>query len=344
MLLAVSLVVGAGVGCGSDGSAPPPDAAPDLTFEFGPYPLAASQEITDDCVQVTLNNDEPIDVNAVELASGMGFHHSNWFWTKEAYAFGDDGTFSCKSRNYNEATAALAGGVLFAQSTQNTHEQQQFPAGTVVRIPPRSKIIAGIHLLNASDTAITVPLQLKLTAIPESAVTIHLAGISFEDHALGLPPMAMSAFTQECDLAPDYLDQLGKMPDFNIYYALGHYHTLGTGLTLEAVRPDGTSTLVYTTAGRVGDALGGPIDPPFSMSGYSKLRYRCDFYNDRNETVGWGVGDQEMCVFLAFSDSPFNWGGGETFDVPPGTPSDVGGVPTFTQPCQVFFTSLNGTM
>jgi hypothetical protein len=321
-----------------------PDAAPELTlsFDFGPFALAPSQEITADCVQGTLNNADYIDVNAVELTTATGFHHSNWFWVPETKFFGDDGVFDCTDRGFNEGVAAIYGGVLFAQSTQATHEIQSFPPGVVVRIPPHSKIIAGVHLLNASDNPLSVPLSLKITPIPDDQVTTTLAGISFENHALGLPPMANSSFTQECDIDPTYQMQVGKDPDFHIYYALGHYHTLGTGLTLEAVRPDGTSTLVYTTAGRTGDTLGGPVTPIFPVAGFTKLRYTCSYYNPRDVTVGWGVGDQEMCVFLAFSDAPINIGGGQPADgVSPGTPTVVDGVMTYTQPCTVFGIPLN---
>jgi hypothetical protein len=77
------------------------------------------------------------------------------------------------------------------------------------------------------------------------------------------------------------------------------------------------------------------------MVGYTKLRYSCDYFNPRDATVAWGVGDQEMCVFLAFSDSPYNWGGGAPTDEPPGDPTDVDGVTTYTHPCQVLITDAD---
>jgi len=228
--------------CGNDHSSAPDANSLTLQFDFGPFALAPSQEITDDCVQGTLHNDDYVNVNAVELTTATGFHHSNWFWVPEnKFSDATDGIFDCSAAGFNEGVAAIYGGVVFAQSTQATHEIQSFAPGVVVRIPPHSKIIAGVHLLNASDNQLSVPLELKLTPIPDAEVTTTLAGISFENHALALPPMANSSFTQECDIDPLYQQQVGVDPNFNIYYALGHYHTLGTGLTLEAVRPDGTT-------------------------------------------------------------------------------------------------------
>ena len=85
-LLALCLTVAA---CGESPSAPAPQ-----TFEFGPYTLAPGQEITGQCVSVTLGNEEPLYVNAVELTTGAGFHHSNWFWVPDTMFTGEDGTWN----------------------------------------------------------------------------------------------------------------------------------------------------------------------------------------------------------------------------------------------------------
>ena len=309
--------------CGSD--------AP-TTFEFGPYDLAPFEEQTDTCVQITLDNADPIFVNAVELTTGAGFHHSNWFYVPEATFFGPDGSFPCDERNYNEATAAVFGGVLFAQSTQAPHEVQQFPEGAVVKIPPRQKIFSQIHLLNPTEQPIHIAPTIRIGPIPESEVTTRLAGMSFENHALALPPQMQSKFTLECDLAAK------QATDFKFYYALAHYHELGIGLDIDAIKPDGTSASVFTTTTKIGDVLGGPIDPLFDMTGYSKLRFSCTFYNPRSTTVKWGTGDQEMCVFLAFTDSVFNWGGGVIDDTDPLNPVQVGNEMQYTNPCLVIAT------
>jgi len=304
---------------------------------FGPFEVAAHQEITSQCVQISLNNPDPVYVSSVELTTGPGFHHSNWLFVPESVFFGDDGTFRCRDRDYNEATAALFGGVLFAQSTQSPHEVQSFPPGVAVKIPPRSKIVAQVHLLNPGEAALHLTPTIKITPIAEAEVKTLLSGISFEDHALGLPSHLQSRFSVECDLAPLHNERYQRDPDFKLYYALAHYHELGTGLSLEAIKPDGTTSMVFTTSHRAGDTLGGPIAPTFDMTGYTKLRLTCNYFNPRDTTVGWGVGDQEMCVFLAFSDSTSNWGGGAVGDDPPGDPTIVDdGVMSYKHGCQLF--------
>jgi hypothetical protein len=305
-------------------------------LDFGPYKLKAGTERVSDCVQITLHNDEPIYVNAVELTTGPGFHHSNWVYVPESVFAGEDGTFDCDDRKYSEPVVAVFGGVLFAQSTQTPHEVQAFPPGVVVKLPAKTKLVAQIHLLNGADSQVKLSPRITLTTIPGAEVRTRLSGISFQDQALALPPNRESRFTVECDIAERHRALLGREPDFNIYYGLAHYHDLGTRLVLEAVREDGTASTVYTTAHRAGDTLGGPIDPPFNMTGYARLRFSCDFYNPRPEPVLWGVGDQEMCVFLAFSDSPYLWGGGVNEPDPPLNETVVGNALHYSNPCAVF--------
>jgi len=306
------------------------------TFHFGPYSIQPGEERLGDCVSVTLHNEAPIFVHQVELDTGTGFHHSNWFFAPESFAEGPDGTWTCADRNFFGPVAAAFGGVLFAQSTQATHEVQTFPAGAATYIPAHSKILASIHLLNSTDAPLNVPLSITVTPMAEKDVTTRLAATSFEDEALAIPPHATSRFSVECDFGPKYQELFGRAPDFALYYALPHYHALGTGLTMEAIAGDGTAETIFTTAQRIGDALGGTIDPAFQMAGRSKLRFSCSYDNPGDSTITWGYGGQEMCVFLTFTDSSYSFTGGAlTPDVPGPGVVDANGVVQFTHDCQV---------
>ena len=327
----LAILVAVVVGCGSDAIDGP------RTLTFGPYSLAPGQEIVDQCVSATLHNDAPIYVNSVAFDSGPGFHHSNWFFVPEDRFPGADGTWPCADRNYDQIAAAAFGGVLFGQSTQSPHEVQQFPPGAAIVIPRHSKIVAGTHLLNGGDTALTVPLALTITPIPVGDVTIRLAAMSFEDAALGIPPHRASRFSvTECDLAGAHQRILGRPPDFSIYYGLAHYHALGTGLTIEAVRDDGTASTIFATTQQIGSPLGGAIDPPFAIAGYTKLRFSCTFDNPGDATIVWGFGAQEMCVFLGYTDSTYSWAGGAVTEELPGPGVDTGSIIDFTHACDVY--------
>ncbi|MBA2542658.1 MAG: hypothetical protein H0V17_23645 [Deltaproteobacteria bacterium] len=317
------------LGCAS----PDPFAA--RTYEFGPFDVAAGEEVTKTCVQITLDNDDDLFINTIDLETGPGFHHSNWFFVPETVFRGDDGAFDCDDRGFNEAVAAVFGGVLFAQSTQSTREIQQFPDGVVIKVPQKSKLVSQVHLLNSSDAALQIRPRITVQPVPETAVATVLAAVSFQNQAIALPGNMQSDFTVECDLSERHQELFSRAPDFKLFYGLAHYHELGTKLTIEAITPEGVAAPVFTTENRVGDAMGGPLDPPFDMTGYAKLRFSCEYFNPRAETVRWGTGDQEMCVFLAFSDSTFNWGGGVISEIEPENPVQEGNTMHFTNSCTV---------
>lgn len=312
------------------------DGGPSV-YEFGPFTIEAQQEIETLCVQVTLNNAEPIFVNTVELATGPGFHHSNWFFVPERIFPGPDGTFECDDRNFDIAAAAATGGVFFAQSTQSTQEVQAFPEGMAIKLPAKTKLVAQIHLLNRGDEVLSLKPTIALTKLPEASVTKLLNGIAMEYHPLSLPPRRQSRFSVECDLGPLHQQNFARDPDFNIYYTLAHYHEYGTRMALEAVTPAGAASTIYTTTSAIGDALGGPLSPPFPMTGNTRLRLTCEYYNNTDSMIYYGNGDGEMCVFLAFSDSTYMWGGGVLDTTPdPSSGVDQGGVMSFTRNCQLY--------
>jgi hypothetical protein len=314
------------------------DADPTATqvYKFGPFSIPPGSEDTSKCVQITLNNADYLYVNQVELTTGPGFHHSNWLFVPEHVFPGEDGVFTCDDRAFNQATAAIFGGVFFAQSTQSEHDLQAFPEGVAIEVPPHSKLVTTIHLLNTGDESLELAPHIDVTPILKSDVVTKLSSIVFEYHPIGLPPQKQSRVSVECDIGPRHEEIFGRAPDFNVYYALSHYHKWGTRQTMEAVRPDGTSATIYSTANSVGDSLGGKLDPLFNMSGFTKLRLSCDYLNNTDNTIYYAnSGNGEMCVFLGFSDSTYIWSGGSLDEDPqPGT--DMNGVMSFTRNCQVY--------
>jgi hypothetical protein len=334
--VAILALAAAACGDGTDEPTEPEQLEGEITYDFGPFTIAPNQEVNDSCIQITLHNETYVNVNVVELTTGPGFHHSNWFFVPDRDFAGPDGTFVCDDRGFDQALAAIKGGVFFAQSTQSPHEIQSFPPGVAVRIPPKHKLVAQIHLLNASDNPLQLSPNVKATYLKDKDVVTRLAGLSFQNAALALPPNMNSRFSVECDLTEAHVRAFGRNPDFKIYYALAHYHELGTGLSVEAVKTTGEKTTIYNTRASVGDSLGGRIDPVFDLTGYAKVRLTCDFYNPRAQVVGWGVGDQEMCVFLAFTDSTYHFGGGVLEEGAPQRPMMVGNTMTYENDCVIF--------
>lgn len=275
-----------------------------LAHEFSEFTTQPGEEVQGLCQSWTLNNDTELWINAVELEQNEMSHHSNWTFVPEDRFEGPDGVWDCDERNYDQLSAAVAGGVLYAQSTQASREVQKFPNGAAVRIPPRSRIIGDVHLLNIASEPVTGSVKLTLYGIPEEDVKVKLAPFHMTYDGLAIPPLATSRFHGTCELATAFEEATGGPLGMKLYYSLPHTHKLGTRFFLQAIGGPRDGEYLLDVHGFNGEARGRFYDPPVDLTGITSLRFGCEFQNPRDETVHWGFGDQEMCEMLGFIESP----------------------------------------
>jgi hypothetical protein len=255
------------------------------------------------CQSWTLDNDTEIWVNAVALSQNEQSHHSNWLFVPDDRFDGEDGVWPCRDRSYSQLEAAVAGGVLYAQSTQADSEVQKFPDGVAVRIPPRSRIIGDVHLLNTTVEDVTGSVTLSIYPIDAADVEVKLSPFHLTYGGLAVPPQAVSRFTGECDVSESYQSALGHGMEAQVYFILPHTHALGTRFFLEVLGGPRDGESIIDVHGFNGEARGRAYSPPIDVTGASGFRFGCEFENPRDETVGWGFGDQEMCETLGFFSS-----------------------------------------
>jgi hypothetical protein len=281
--------------------------APVLEHEFPSIGVESGQEITTMCLSWSLHNEDPLFVSTVAMNAGPGWHHSNWFYVPSGTFPADDGVWNCEDGEFDQVAAALAGGVLFAQSTQATDETQSFPEGAVLEVPRDAVVVSQIHLLNASDEAIDTGVSMKLSTVKEEDVQIRLHPMSFDFHQLAIPPQQRSRFEAECDM----VTAGGPLDATSLYYALPHYHKWARGMNIEMFGGDREGEVISDVEARIGEPLGTTLSPPLSMAGAQGIRFGCTYDNDTDRTIGYGnSGDDEMCIFLAFTDSDLTWAGG----------------------------------
>lgn len=288
-----------------------------LSHDFGTITLKPGEELNGWCQSWEINNPEELWVQTVEFRSDGGYHHSNWIiipqgatlWTnpktgqKEEYPAGL--WKKCYSQGFHEVDAAIAGGVLYAQSTQIANEIQKFPDGVAVRVPPYSRVIAATHLLNILPNELATNLQLLFYTVPLADVKVKLTPFQLDFHDLQLPPKASSSFTASCDFRGPY-DALGLDAPFapKLYYALPHYHAMGTGFVLEIVGGVDHGKVLIDNSGYGPDPYGRLFDPPVDLSSADGLKFSCKYQNPTDKTIHFGVADGEMCMMLGFVESP----------------------------------------
>lgn len=304
-----------------------------LVHDFPENVSMPGQELLGDCRSWTLGNETELWVRAVEIEQDEGSHHSNWTFVPETAFDGPDGVWPCDERGYDEISAALMGGVIYAQSTQATHEVQLFPEGAAVRIPPHARIISDIHVLNLTTAEIRGHMRFALYTAPREEVTIALAPIHFSYRGLAIPPRTTSRFQTTCEVAQNFQATFDRPHAIRMFYALPHTHALGTRVFLEAVGGARDGESIFDVHGYNGEARGRSYQPPLDLTGVESIRFGCEFTNPRAESIGWGFGDQEMCDFLGFIESP----GALTSSIPESAQTGTDGdVPVYEGACSTY--------
>jgi hypothetical protein len=270
-------------------------AFPEMTMEPG------SESV--DCIQWSVKNEKSLYVNSVTMANDGGFHHSNWFVVPENTFAGEDGFFDCEERGWSNVTAATRGTVLFAQSTQAFTETQTFPEGVTLKIPPNHKVVGNLHLLNAAPRELDTQIRLKLGLVHPRDVTNIATPFQMVYSDLAIPGKSESMFTAECNLREQYERTTGQSWDeLEVYHVLPHYHELGNHFELRKYGGPDDGELIHQITGFDAEANGKSFEEPVSLAGTDGLSFGCGFDNPRDETVGWGIGDQEMCMMLGYTN------------------------------------------
>ncbi|HEY0988631.1 MAG TPA: hypothetical protein VGD80_16310 [Kofleriaceae bacterium] len=311
-LVLASVVALVAVGAAACGETPcdPTAEACTLDAKISTITVPAGHEDEDTCQSWTLNNPTELWVSGITQHNDGAYHHANWFFVPDDEYAVPDGAWSCSQLKFSEVGAALLGGYLFAMSTQSREERQDLPAGNAIRIPPYSRVIGASHLLNAGDSNVTSTMRVSIRTIPPSEVRGKLAPgrITYED--LHLDPQASSSFTTECMIADEY-ERIMKQPvQYKLVYTLSHYHSLGVYTELSLVGGPHDGEIVMHHDG-YGENAGVAIDPPVDLGalGARGLRLTCGFQNPRTAAVGWGIGDQEMCVMALQAITDIGWDG-----------------------------------
>lgn len=287
--------------CAEQSAAPEIDPTHAHTFE--PVSLGVGEEVSGVCQSWSLDNDETLYVSKIRQTNGGAWHHSNWFFVPETTYAGPDGTWDCDERGFHDVTAALEGGAFFAQSTQTLGELQAFQEGAALEIPPRHKIVGGVHLLNVAASPMETSLHFDIETIPAEDVEVRLRPVAFTNTALDIEPQAESRFAMTCDLGQQFENVLGRAPDYSVYYVLAHYHEWGNYFRLSFVDDGGAERTIFELEDSIGEPLGITLDPPIHSEGAGGLRVECGYINDGDARLEYGLGGKEMCVFLAYTDA-----------------------------------------
>ena len=300
---------------------------PDLRHVFPRVDIAPGQELNGLCQSWTVGNETPLYVNAVRAVNDGGWHHSNWVFVADTSYPGPDGTWNCSERNFSQLAGGVEGGVFFAQSTQALEDEQRFSRGLAIVLPVHARIIGDVHLLNTTQELVRSALTFEIDLLEHDEVKLVLNPLTATNQALAIPPRTRSLHEMICTFP--------QPAEFDVHYVLPHYHSLGSSFSLEVVGGSRDGAILHQSTPATGEAWGKLLDPPVPLGGATALRLTCGYDNPRDTEVRYGVGDQEMCVFLTFTSSSMKYGGFSLVNSAVGQPSPAG-VPLNRADCTLF--------
>ncbi|MCC6526194.1 MAG: hypothetical protein IT373_26340 [Polyangiaceae bacterium] len=301
--MALTLLAACGDEAGRVDAAPPPPPPP-LVHDFPEHTVLPGEEVLGLCRSWTLDNDAPIDVNAVTLAQTEALHHANFVFVPDTLFAGPDGEWPCVERSFSQVAAVEGGGgVLYAHAVGTATYTQQLPPGVAVRLPARARIIGDLHLLNVDVEPAVGRATLTLQPLAASATTTVVRPFALHYGGLAIPPHATSRFSGTCDVASE---APGGVLDARVHYVMPQTSYLGTRVFAEVAGGPNDGELLLDAAGPiVGVAHGVTFDAAIDLAGAAGLRFGCEYDNPRDVTVQWGFGDQEMCDVFGFADAPY---------------------------------------
>lgn len=301
-----------------------------LAHTFGPFDLAVGEELEGECESWVLDNAAPINVDAMLIETDGAFHHSVLFWVPEDFADWPLGRWEdCYNNGFDEVMAATNGGVLVATSTEVDGEVQVLPTGTAYTIPPRSRIIAAMHLLNDTGKAKTTAMRVKLKTV--SSTEVSLAPSQLVMPVLDIPGDVPSTFTGSCDVAAAHQAFANAPLTAKIHGFLPHFHPATTSFQVTVVGgpEDGRKLVDFGPYEPM--TLGVTFDPPVDLTGATGLALTCSYDPSLAADPSWGNGHEQKCETLLLVESAVAFAG---VIVPnESTPAPVNGVHTW--PCQV---------
>ena len=206
------------------------------------------------------------------------------------------------------------------------------------RTPPvsstvRSEILLASSLPPTTANAVQTRMRVTLDTLREDEVSTKLKFFRFNYGALDIPPMSQSEFSGHCDLRAVHENAVKDPFSLKLHYVMPHYHTLGSSFRLQHLGGPKDGEDIYAIDNRYGEPLGHAFEQPVDLSEGNGLSFTCGYDNPRAESVGFGIGDQEMCVMLGFAESKMIFDGAVNNNSDVQTGQD--GVIRNTGPCDV---------
>ncbi len=268
---------------------PPPPAGQGFQLISPEITIAKGTEKTY-CWYTTLPNAAMVGVKKWESRMTEGSHHLILYFTASAEQPDNTVTEDC---------GGIGGGGLnvpvWTYSAQTADQEAQMPAGVGMTVAGSQHAYIQMHYLNTTDNDIKAHVTVNGWTIPEGTSYLPASAYVTYNTQINIPGgIGMTAAAEgSCDVPAGV-----------------NFFTLSTHAHKRAVHTevyDGTTSLFASDNWEHPGAVS--WDPNFRAFG-GKLKYHCDYVNDRAEAVGEGSSAEfnEMCMAVGYFFCPAGGG------------------------------------
>lgn len=276
---------GAG-GVGGVGGAP---AEPEPLRASIRVPQVAAGEEGTVCVQVRLDNAEPVRVVRLHNVLSPASHHFIVSKVTDP-AGGEESLAPCVAFR-----GAIRGAPLTI--TQKADDDIVLPPGVSYDLGASQVMHLELHYLNASEEPVDIVATTELYIAPADAqlqeATVLLVGTG--DIAIG--PRTSASTGPKFTALPEGMDGV------RFFAITGHTHRFGTNVEVSSAANDGRAeTLLYAPEPFLWDAPEMKhLEPAIEVPAGGGFSFECEWENPTDDTIGFGESAlAEMCFFWAY--------------------------------------------
>jgi hypothetical protein len=187
------------------------------------------------------------------------------------------------------AGTSFGEGVTTVAGTAKDLQELPFPEGVGQVYYGGQKLIVDYHYFNTSDAAVHAKVATNFHTVTKDRVRKLARGYSVMHVGFTIPPLGKASATAQCVFNHDVL----------VAGIQRHTHRLGTDYTVWSVDQDENLTELWKSSDWAED-IQHTFDEPVLVRAGEGYRYRCDFVNNENRTIGFGTkATDEMCNLFA---------------------------------------------
>lgn len=258
------------------------------TFAIEPITVTSGQE-RQVCRTVNVPAGAALDIVRFESRMRGISHHFNLYKVVDDSAMKPVTESEYAVHDCAPAAEQLRGDAAYIYGSATPDRVMETPAGVAFHLEPGQRLILEYHAINYTTEPIVANVEIDLIAAAPEVVIEHYADIMwFANWGFALPPGKETSDTAKC--AVPY--------DVEVFGLMSHFHELGTGFTIDAIR-GGQTAQVYQDDDWKHPAYEA-FTPPMLLAAGDSLQWTCTWNNTRETWTYPNKGSKdEMCMVFA---------------------------------------------